>query len=241
MNSSKHNLTRIVISLVALAAITLGGVASVGAQTRHRRRTPTLKRTTTVKKPVYYTVASGKTLRVRINESLSSKNSTVGETFTSTVVDPVYATNGEMVIPSGSIVNGVVTSVVKAQRKGKPGTIDVAFRSVTLPNGLSRAINGSLTDLNEGNTTSDNEGTASGGKMNNRHLIFIGGGAGAGLIIGALAGGGKGAGIGGLIGGGAGVAADLLLKGPEAQVKSGTEFGVILNQAVALPPYKSNV
>jgi hypothetical protein len=241
MMDSKNKLTRTVLGLLAVAAMTVGSVLPVAAQTKHRRRSPTLRRNTGIKKPVYYTVGANKVIRVRMDETLSSKNATVGETFTTTTVDPVYASNGEMVIPSGSIVSGRVTSVLKAQRKGKPGSMDVVFYKLQLPNGFTRALNGSLTDLRSDNTTSDNEGGATGGSMKHRHLVFIGGGAAGGLLIGALAGGGKGAGIGGLVGGGAGVAADFLLKGKEAEVKSGTEFGVVLNVALALPPYKSNV
>ena len=62
---------------------------------------------------------------------------------------------------------------------------------------------------------------------------LIGGTTGA--LIGAIAGGGKGAGIGALIGGGLGTAARVYEKEKEAEVKSGTEFGVILNRAASMP------
>ena len=54
-------------------------------------------------------------------------------------------------------------------------------------------------------------------------------------MIGAIAGGGKGAAIGALIGGGLGVGARKYEKEKDAEVKSGTEFSVILNRAVSLP------
>ena len=61
------------------------------------------------------------------------------------------------------------------------------------------------------------------------------GGVGAGAIIGGIAGGGKGAVIGGILGGALGTGARVLEKEKEAEVKSGTEFGVILNRSVSLP------
>jgi hypothetical protein len=50
-------------------------------------------------------------------------------------------------------------------------------------------------------------------------------------------GGGKGALIGAILGAGAGFAGDRYTKGKEAEVKSGTEFGVYLNQAITLPRF----
>ena len=43
--------------------------------------------------------------------------------------------------------------------------------------------------------------------------------------------------IGGLLGAGGGFLGDRYTKGPEAEVKSGTEFGVMLNQSIALPKF----
>jgi len=90
------------------------------------------------RKPVYYSIAVNRTLRVRINDSIGSERSRVGDRFSSTVVDPVYSKNGVLLIPEGSTVVGQVTNVARAQKKGKPGTMDVQFvsalnRSVALP------------------------------------------------------------------------------------------------------------
>ncbi len=50
-----------------------------------------------------------------MNEEISSENARVGDRFTTTVVDPVYA-RGLEVIPAGSVVTGRVTSVNRASR-----------------------------------------------------------------------------------------------------------------------------
>ena len=65
----------------------------------------------------------------------------------------------------------------------------------------------------------------------------VGGGGAGGAILGGAIGGGKGALIGGLLGAGGGFLGEKLTKGEEAEVKSGTEFGVYLNQAVSLPKF----
>jgi hypothetical protein len=208
------------------------------------KRKPVLKRKVIVKKPIVkkptipiYTVRSGETFRVRMNETLSSKTARVGDRFTTTVTEPVYSTTGVVVIPTGSKVTGRVDSVTAAKKGGDPGTIGVSFVSVQLPNGATRAINGSLTDLDTKKAKSDNEGNASGDDRKNDKLIFIGGGAAGGAILGGAIGGGKGALIGGILGAAGGLLGERLTKGEDAQVKSGTEFGIYLNQSISLPKY----
>ena len=213
---------------------------AIGAGDAMAQRRPILKKRAVVRKLVprvpVFTVDSATVIRARMNRSLSSKTANVGNTFTATVTEPVYSTNGVVVIPTGSTLTGRVNMVKRAANGGKPGEIDASFVSVRLPNGSSRAINGSLTELT-GDSRSDNEGTASGKKMNNRKLIFIGGGGAGGAVLGAAIGGGKGALIGGLLGAGAGFIGDRYTKGKDAEVESGTEFGVYLNQAIAMPRF----
>lgn len=228
---------RLVAAFVALV-IALGAT-DANAQ----KKKPVLKKKTTVKKVVkpvepLYKVDSGTVVRARMNGDLSSKTATAGKTFTATVTEPVYSENGVVVIPTGSTLNGRVDSVKAAAKGGKAGEIDVSFTSVRLPNGKTRSINGSLTDLSSGKTTSDNEGTATAKGMGHRKVIFIGGGAAGGAVLGAAIGGGKGALIGGILGAGGGFLGEKLTKGPEAEVKSGTEFGVYMNQAISLPRFK---
>src|SRR5690606_25680281 len=132
--------------------------------------------------------------------------------------EPVYATGGYVVIPVGSEIVGRVDAVKKAANKGKPGELDVSFVRVDLPNGTKRVISGSLTELNADDAKSDEEGTARGDKMKHRKVIWYGGGAAGGAILGAAIGGGKGALIGGLLGAGGGFLGERYTKGEEATV-----------------------
>ena len=191
------------------------------------------------KRIVYYSVDANQVMRVRLDDELNSEKARIGDTFTSTLVDPVYSKNGVLIAPQGSTIGGRVINVQRAQKNGKPATLDVQFISLTLPNGRQRAINGSLTDLDSSTGKSDNEGTVTAHKTSHRKAKFIGGGAAGGAVIGAIAGGGKGLAIGAGVGALSGAIAGRVKKGHEVKVKSGTEFGVILNRAFSLPAYKA--
>jgi hypothetical protein len=227
------------------AALFVFGATDSFAQTRRRptirRKTTVVRRTTTVAaRPVVklYSVQTGEKFRVRMNETINSKTARIGDRFTTTVTEPVYSDTGVIVIPTGSIVTGRVNSVTAARKGGDPGSIDVSFVEVRLPNGTRRAINGSLTDLDTKKAKSDAEGTASGDERKNDKIIFIGGGAAGGAVLGGVIGGGKGALIGGILGGLGGLAGERMTKGEDAEVKTGTEFGVYLNQSISLPKFQ---
>jgi type IV secretion system protein VirB10 len=167
--------------------------------------------------------------RLRLNQGLSSKTAQVDDQFTAQVIAPVVREN-LVVVPEGATIQGRVTSVQPAARR-RSGTIAVSFEKLILPDGGEYSIRGSLANHQE---EVDEEGRVKGKSTTKRDVIFIGGGAGVGAVIGAAAGGGKGAGIGAAIGAGVGVAGALLRKGYEAEVKSGTEIGMVLDQEITV-------
>src|SRR5215203_3127055 len=232
-------------SLTAILAMLLAFGASDAALAQKKK--PVIRKKTTVRKTVVkpavrlYTVSTGTTFRVRMNNNISSKTARLGETFTTTVTEPVYSNTGVVVIPTGSTVTGRVDTVIPAKKGGNPGQIGVRFTSVRLPTGSMRSINGSLTDLDSKSAKSDSESVASGDKMKNRKIIFIGGGGAGGAILGAAVGGGKGALIGGILGAAGGLLGERYTKGEEAQVKSGTEFSVYLNQSISMTKWSEPV
>ena len=136
-------------------------------------------------------VPSGTTLTVRLGETLSSKDSQPGQTFTASVVNPVEA-EGKPVIPAGATATGTVVAAHAAGKFKGASLLEIKLDSVTI-GGKQYPIQTSAVER------------AQKGK-GKRSAALIGGGAGAGALIGALAGGGKGAAIGALVGGGAGTA-----------------------------------
>jgi hypothetical protein len=140
-------------------------------------------------KPIF--VPAGTEITVVLDQSLGSKTSTSGQTFTATVEAPVEI-DGKVVIPKGARASGIVKDAKPAGRfKGGAG-LSLALTSIEI-GGKEHAVE-----------TSD--ATMSSKGKGKRTAAMVGGGAAGGAGIGALAGGGKGAGIGALIGAAAGVA-----------------------------------
>lgn len=140
--------------------------------------------------PVQLTVASGTMVPVRIDHYLSTKTARDGETFTGELYEPLSAPNGEVAFPKGTSVTG---TVVASKQKGR-------FKGAGILALRLDQIGAESVSTNEYVLTAKGKGK--------RTAAFIGGGAGGGALIGALAGGGTGALIGGLVGGGAGTAGD---------------------------------
>ena len=134
---------------------------------------------------------AGTAIQVTIDQSISSKNAKLGQSVVATVSQDVTA-NGKVVIPKGSHAKLVVSSVQASGRLSTPAKLWLRLKSVEV-RGKTHTI------------ATSSSGRTMGGK-GKRDAGFIGGGAGAGALIGALAGGGKGAAIGAAAGAGAGTA-----------------------------------
>ncbi|HZQ25817.1 MAG TPA: hypothetical protein VFA89_23705 [Terriglobales bacterium] len=134
---------------------------------------------------------AGTVITVRLGESLGSKISHNGQSFHASVAEAVE-NDGKVIIPEGSAVTGHVMDAVPEGRFKGAGRLRVVLDSVN--------INGTDYDLQTGSVTRSVQGK---GK---RTAVMVGGGAGAGALIGGLAGGGKGALIGAALGAGAGTA-----------------------------------
>ncbi len=134
------------------------------------------------------TISQGTVVTVRLQSGISSATAQPGETFSATLDQPIIV-DGRTVAKQGAAVVGKVIEARRSGRLQDPGYLRITLASV--------AIDGKQIPI-DASTLS-----AKGASHKKRNLALIGGGSGAGALIGALAGGGKGA----LIGAGAGAAA----------------------------------
>ena len=147
---------------------------------------------TTVNQSSPGTLPAGQEIDVRLRSTLSSETATVEQRFeTTTVVDLVQ--NGRVVVPAGSVVQGVVSDVDKAGRVDRDGALTLTFDRMNV-NGRNRDIRGSATQIFESKGIRE-EGTVAAA------------GAGVGGIVGGIIGGVKGAILGAVIGAGGAIAA----------------------------------
>jgi hypothetical protein len=137
--------------------------------------------------PRQYTVPVGTPIVVRVEQTITAKNASVGDSFSGVLAQSVVV-HGVTVIRSGAPVTGVVTAAKGQGRFKGSGDLAIAIKRVG--------------DYPVSTTAYE---AVSKGK-GKRTAGFIGGGGGGGALIGGLAGGGKGALIGGLLGAGAGTA-----------------------------------
>jgi hypothetical protein len=148
---------------------------------------------TSVVTPISVHVPAGTRLSIRIDQHISVKDTPAGSRFTGEIVEPVMDESNHLAIAKGSAVEG---RVVASHKRGHFKGSSILQLELTAVN-----INGTSYPLDTNNLTRTKKGK---GK---RSAAMIGGGAGAGMLIGGLATGGVGLLVGGLVGGGAGTAA----------------------------------
>jgi hypothetical protein len=151
--------------------------------------------TSSAKRPEAIVVPESTTIHVTLDQALTSNHSRPGDHFQATVSEPVII-NGKTVIPEGASAKGLVVDAHQSGRLMGRARLQLALESVSV-DGRSYPVS-----------------TASRWRTGLNHKkcnwLWIGGGAGGGALIGAIAGGGEGALIGGPVGAGAGTMVAIL-------------------------------
>jgi len=141
------------------------------------------------------TVPEHTRIHVVLDQAVSTRSGT-GHHFRATISKPVVI-DGKTVIPKGARAEGVVVEAKEAGRiKGRPRLL-LALQSVDV-NGQNYPVH----------TWASRETGHS--RTKKHYLLWMGGGAGGGVLIGALAGGATGAAIGGPVGLAAGTTVALV-------------------------------
>lgn len=158
----------------------------------------------------------GQEIDVRLQDALSSSTATAEQRFQATTVVPLEQ-DGRVLVPAGSQVRGIVSSVSPAGRVDRTGKLTLAFDQITV-NGREYPMRALATRAFESGGIREEAGT-------------VGTGGAAGAIVGGILGGLKGALIGAVVGAGGVIAAT---EGKDVELPAGTIIRIRLDTPVEI-------
>jgi hypothetical protein len=166
-------------------------------------------------------IASGTNIEVRADQSITVKaGEETRSSYPATISHDILDQSGNVAIPSGTPAKLRVVS-----DDNKIMTVDLH----------SIRLNGQHIDV-VGETANSAGSNKNGGLgANKRTGTYVGGGALAGTLLGALAGGGKGAAIGAIAGGAAGAGAQVITRGKDLSIPAETKLSFRLNNDLQVP------
>lgn len=164
---------------------------------------------------------AGTAIAIRLESTLTTKSSQVGDRFQAVVAEPVLL-DGETVVPAGAEVTGRVVSVEQPGKASGRGHLQLGFDQLS--------FGGRSYDLE---TKSQVYRSASGTK---KDVAIIGGGVVGGAVVGGILDGGSGAAKGAVIGGAAGTGASLMTRGPQLEMKAGSVLTFKTDRIVYVVP-----
>ncbi len=228
-----------------LAIVLLAGLAVMAAaqQQPESPEEPRTREYTARKEPVPVTNAPGSVtlpagtkVPLALKQAISTKNARPG--------DPVYAETtfpvtqeDRMVIPAGTYVQGVISSIKRPGRVKGRAELLFHFTTLIFPNGYTIALPGSVDSLPGADKADvkDEEGTIKQQGEKGKDAATVASTAATGAAIGAMAGqSAKGAGMGAGMGGAAGLAIALLTRGSDVRLESGTGVEMVLQRPLTV-------
>jgi hypothetical protein len=156
----------------------------------------------------------GQEIDVRLQTTLNSGTATTEQRFTATTAVDLMQGDATLV-PAGSIVRGVVSSVEPAGKVDRTGSMTLAFDQLVV-NGREYPIRGMATQVFESGGIREEAGT-------------VGTAGAVGAIVGGIIGGLRGALIGAVVGGGGVIAAT---EGKDVELPAGTIVRIRLDSPV---------
>ena len=221
----KANRSFVLMTSVVALALVLGGCASTpeadknssASAANSKNEKSFLAKVFETSNPVI--VPEGTVIPVTLDQVLSSEDNRTGDNFDASLSSPILV-DGKTVIPKGARAWGRIVESKASGRLNNPARLELTLTSIE--------VGGTRYDID----TSD---TKSVGKSHTkRNVIFIGGGTGAGAILGAIVGGGKGAAIGAAIGAGGGTAAAAATGKMQIRLPAETRLSFPLTQPLTI-------
>ncbi len=175
--------------------------------------------------PPTLTLPGGSWITVRVDQPLSSDHNQPGDSFSTTLVQPLVA-DGRVIAHPGQRVQGRIVETQKAGRTTGTSRLGIELTELALVNGLQVPLKTQLIER---------RGDTSVG----RDIGAVGATAGAGAAIGAAAAGGFGAGVGALAGAGAATIGVLSTRGRATVVYPETQLTFRLEQPITISTERS--
>jgi type IV secretion system protein VirB10 len=182
-------------------------------------------------------IPQGSHALLRMMNSISTRTAREGDYVYLRTVTPIVS-NGQIVVPVDSYVQGVVTSSKRSGRVRGRAELAIRIEKLTLPSGAVVKITPHLSSVDSEGTEQqvDKEGSVKQGGSKEVDAARIATLGGTGAAIGGIADRSwKGAGIGAGVGGGVGLATVLLTRGREVDLKQGSTVDVTFERAVPVP------
>jgi hypothetical protein len=165
-----------------------------------------------------FSIPEDTALRIRLDDTLTSSDSEVGDPFSATVVDRGEYRNAR--------VYGHISEIEMSGRvKGRTSMV-LLFDRLVMSDGRRAPIHAEIVELYHAPSGEkvDVEGAIESGGRGRTSIVHTAIGAGAGALLGGIFGGGKGAGIGSIVGGAGGLGTTAFHGHQKITLSSGQEM-----------------
>jgi len=182
-------------------------------------------------------IPQGAHVLLRMENSVNTRTAKEGDFVYLRTAVPI-ASAGEIAVPAGSYVQGVVSEAKQSGRVKGRAQLAIRLETLTLASGKVYKFTPHVSAVDSGGTGQKVEGAentieqAPGKGQDARRIAIL---AGSGAGIGGLADGSwKGAGIGAGVGSAVGLATVLLSRGKEVELRQGSTLDVVFDRPVSL-------
>jgi hypothetical protein len=182
-------------------------------------------------------IPKGSHVLLRLVNSVTTRTAKEGDYVYMKTATPVVA-NGQIVVPEGSYVQGVVSRSVRSGRVKGRAELAIRVENLTLPGGKTVRVTPHLASVDSEGTEQKveaKEGQIQQGGTKGEDAKTIGTISATGAAIGGIADRSwTGAGLGGGAGAAAGLASVLLTRGREVELKQGSTIDVVFDRSIPM-------